>query len=52
MAMRRVIDWDRVAAMAARGCTARQIAARLGCSERSVTRILRRLAEEKKEEAR
>ncbi len=49
MGARRTIDWDRVAAMAAQGRSVKQIAARMGCSERSVTRILHEL-EKKKED--
>lgn len=41
MAGKRTVDRERVAKLAARGLTPKQIAARVGCSARTVTRILR-----------
>ncbi len=41
MAGKRTIDRERVARLAALGLTAAQIAARMGCSDKSVRRILR-----------
>lgn len=41
MADKRTVDRERVRAMAAKGLTAAQIAARVGCSARHVNRILK-----------
>lgn len=41
MAMKPIVDRERVRALAAKGLTTKQIAGRVGCSERTVNRILR-----------
>ncbi len=48
MGGKRTIDYDRVASLAAKGLTAPQIAARLGCSARQVGRILSSVKKEDK----